>query len=302
MKYWLYKTLFALVARLPWWLIGLLSRGVAWCLYHVVRYRRSTVEDNLRLCLPERSAEELQRTARDFYEHLAHQFLASPKMLASSPTTICQQYIQLEGVEELAHTTLGQGKRIAIILMGHCGNWEVFSAANIYFRQQGMWLEQLYRPLRDSALDAVQRQMRMRHGSITTPKGEAGKRIIHLMRSPEAEPVAMAFIADQKPRPRTEGLWIEFLGRTTPFLDGAERLARKYDLPVYYCDIERITNRHYRGHLVCIAEGGGATPPGYITQQFAHLLEQTIRRDPAIWLWSHKRWKHATPSTAQADA
>ena len=24
---------------------------------------------------------------------------------------------------------------------------------------------------------------------------------------------------------------------------------------------------------------------------FAHRLEQTIRREPAYWLWSHKRWK-----------
>ncbi len=24
---------------------------------------------------------------------------------------------------------------------------------------------------------------------------------------------------------------------------------------------------------------------------FAHRLEQTIRKEPAYWLWSHKRWK-----------
>ncbi|MEO5107580.1 acetyltransferase, partial [Bacteroides ovatus] len=30
---------------------------------------------------------------------------------------------------------------------------------------------------------------------------------------------------------------------------------------------------------------------GEITEMFAHRLEQTIRREPAYWLWSHKRWK-----------
>ncbi len=33
------------------------------------------------------------------------------------------------------------------------------------------------------------------------------------------------------------------------------------------------------------------TREGEITEMFAHKLEQTIRREPAYWLWSHKRWK-----------
>lgn len=33
------------------------------------------------------------------------------------------------------------------------------------------------------------------------------------------------------------------------------------------------------------------TREGEITEMFAHRLEQTIRKEPAYWLWSHKRWK-----------
>lgn len=33
------------------------------------------------------------------------------------------------------------------------------------------------------------------------------------------------------------------------------------------------------------------TGEGEITEMFADYLEQTIRREPAYWLWSHKRWK-----------
>ena len=33
------------------------------------------------------------------------------------------------------------------------------------------------------------------------------------------------------------------------------------------------------------------TPEGEITEKYTRMLEQTIRRDPAIWLWTHKRWK-----------
>ncbi len=29
-----------------------------------------------------------------------------------------------------------------------------------------------------------------------------------------------------------------------------------------------------------------------LTDRYFKMLEQTIRRDPAIWLWTHNRWKH----------
>ena len=31
--------------------------------------------------------------------------------------------------------------------------------------------------------------------------------------------------------------------------------------------------------------------PNEITRRFFQMLEQTIRREPAFWLWSHNRWK-----------
>lgn len=32
--------------------------------------------------------------------------------------------------------------------------------------------------------------------------------------------------------------------------------------------------------------------PDYsLTDQYARLLEETIRRVPEYWLWTHKRWK-----------
>ena len=32
--------------------------------------------------------------------------------------------------------------------------------------------------------------------------------------------------------------------------------------------------------------------PEEVTDKYFKLLEQTIDRDPANWLWSHNRWKH----------
>jgi len=32
--------------------------------------------------------------------------------------------------------------------------------------------------------------------------------------------------------------------------------------------------------------------PGTILNRYRDLLEDTIRKYPSDWLWSHKRWKH----------
>ena len=37
------------------------------------------------------------------------------------------------------------------------------------------------------------------------------------------------------------------------------------------------------------------TADGEIPEIFARRLEQTIRKEPAYWLWSHKRWKLKRP-------
>lgn len=290
--YYCYKLLFGLLARLPWLIIALMARILGFLLHRLLRYRRGVVYANLQRSFPEHEAPAIEEIARDFYHHLAYQFLASPRLLSQSPETIRAHHLQLEGLEVFEGLDL-QTRRACIVLMGHCGAWELFSAGQVYFEALGYQQEQLYRPLKSKALDRVQREMRSRYGSLCTPKGEIGRRLVSLLRGEADCPHILAFIADQTPRPSVDKVWTTFLHQPTAFLDGAERLARKYDLPILYMDIERLAQRQYRGRMQLIASSPRTFPPGEITRQYAALLEQTIRRAPAYWLWSHRRWKHA---------
>lgn len=295
MKYYSYKLLFRLLSYAPWTLLQAVAWCLGWVLHRLLRYRRSVVYDNLRQSLPSRSREEIEAIARDFYKGLVYQFLSSPKLLSQSAESVRKNHLSLEGLEIFDDLQLDE-RRVCIVMMGHCGNWELFSAGQIYFGPRGYQQEQLYRPLRDEALDRVQREMRSRYGSLTTPKAEVGRRIIQLLRGKRERPHILAFIADQTPRPEVSKVWTTFLGRPTAFLDGAERLARKYDLPVVYMDIEPLGTNKYRGRMQLIASSPRATLEGEITLKYAALLEQTIRRAPAYWLWSHKRWKYTPQS------
>lgn len=293
LAYYSYRTLYRLLSLLPWFAIEGLAYVFAALLYGVLGYRRQVVGENLRRSFPEKSRLELRELEWDFYYHLVHQFLSAPKILYRSGEVIKQKHMQLLGIEHLAEEIEGGAKAI-ILLMGHCGNWELFSACGLYFDEIGLQAEQLYRPLDNEALDQVQRELRTRFGAFVTPKTEVGRSLIAHLRGGEGEdaPRIIAFIADQKPNPHHVGLWTQFLNQPTPWLDGAERLARKYALPVYYLDVKRISNRQYTGEFVLISHDASREPAKYVTKQFSLLLEKSIQRDPAIWLWSHKRWKH----------
>lgn len=285
-----YKLLFRLLTFIPWWLLEFISRCIAVSLHRVLCYRRAVVYDNLRRSFPECSPKETEAIARDFYCHLVYQLISAPKLLSQSEADIRQRHLLLEGLEVFEELGLDR-RKVCIVMMGHCGNWELFSAGQVYFGPLGYQQEQLYRPLSNEALDRVQREMRSRYGSLTTPKADIGRRIIQLLRREVERPHILAFIADQTPRPSVSKVWAHFLGRPTAFLDGAERLARKYDLPVVYMDVEYLGPSKYRGRMQLISSTPRMTAEGEITLKYVALLEQTIRRAPAYWLWSHKRWK-----------
>jgi KDO2-lipid IV(A) lauroyltransferase len=74
-------------------------------------------------------------------------------------------------------------------------------------------------------------------------------------------------------------------------IKGPEALARKFGFAVVYGVIRQVGRGRYVMHFTRISENAAAEEEGAVTNCFARLLEQDIRRHPPLWLWSHKRWK-----------
>ncbi len=290
MKYRIYKLFTWLLSLLPFCLISGLSHFFAFIMYGIIRYRRAVVEEHIRTCFADKTRQEQKEFVKGFYYHLLYVLLSSPKLLSLPKEVLKSKHLKVKGME-LFVDLQAKGHKHFIILMGHCGNWELFSAGQVYFDELGLRQEQLYRPLKNKAFDKVQKEMRTHYGSITTPKANIGRRMLQQIRDKESEGTVFAFLTDQTPSPRHVGLWANFLNRETPFLDGAERLAKKFDLPVLYLDITRERDAVYQGEIKLISAEPTAEEEHYITMTYVKLLEETIKRSPSDWLWSHKRWK-----------
>ena len=132
--------------------------------------------------------------------------------------------------------------------------------------------------------------LRTRFGSLGIPKNDVVREMIRLKQRKER--AIGVFIADQTPSKANLHYWTDFLHQDTPVLTGAERLARKLDLPVVYADVRQKARGYYTIEVKLITDKPKETPEFYITEKYARMMEETILRDPAGWLWTHRRWKH----------
>ena len=83
----------------------------------------------------------------------------------------------------------------------------------------------------------------------------------------------------------------DFLSQKTYMIEGPETIAARIGMPVLYCGLIRHGRRDNEAHFRLITENAAGCPEGYVTSEFARLLETDIRNHKGTWLWSHKRWK-----------
>ena len=105
-------------------------------------------------------------------------------------------------------------------------------------------------------------------------------------------------VADQAPSNIQKAYRVRFLGRETACLHGPENYAKSNNYPVVYFDIQRIKRGTYQVWIKRLIEQPKREARGAITQQYMQTLEKIIRRRPANWLWTHRRWKKDQPAAA----
>ncbi len=282
--------LLTLLAHMPLGLLYVLSDGIFVILYHIVRYRRKVVYDNLAQCFPDKDSTERQRIARQFYRNFADYIVETIKLLHIQDSEM-RRRMTFENVE-LIDRLSADGRSIAVYF-SHSGNWEWTTSVTLHTAvppSADMHYAQIYRPLRNRTIDGIMLHLRSRFNSISIPKAVVLRTLAGWKKS-GAQSVT-GFMSDQKPSHGDPTVPLRFLGRPTAFISGTETLARRMGMAAIYWDMEKTSRGHYKITCRLLAENAGETEPGVITAAYAGMLEQTIRRNPSIWLWTHKRWKN----------
>lgn len=278
------------LALLPLGALYVISDGVALLLRHVVRYRRKVVRKNLAESFPDKSAAELRDIERRFYRNFADYIFETVKLLHISDKEMSRRMV-FENIE-LVDRLLGEGRSIAVYF-SHCGNWEWAPSITLHTAfppDHGAVYGQVYRPLRNRWFDAMMLRIRSRFGSHSYPKKTVLRDLIKEKRT--GLPAMVGFMSDQKPSHGDTIHVVSFLNHPTAVITGTETLARRLDMAAIYWDMEKVSRGHYKITNRLISDRLADEPQYSITDRYAAMLEKTIMRDPAVWLWSHKRWKH----------
>jgi len=79
-------------------------------------------------------------------------------------------------------------------------------------------------------------------------------------------------------------------------MTGSELLARRKNIKVMYASMKRVKRGYYEVNFLEIERNPKATEAGEITEKFIAMMEESIKSDPASYLWSHDRWKLKKPT------
>ena len=284
--YLLYGLVYAL-SLLPFWLLYLLSDGLYLLVYHVVRYRRKIVWKNLSSSFPQKSPAELKKIERQFYHWFCDYIFETFKLLSISDKTLLQ-HIEFRGVEEL-EKCFDNGQDCAAIL-GHYCNWEWLSATGLAFhRHPEAVMGLIYHPLRNDPMDWLFIDIRSSHGGVCIKKKHILRYLVEYRQ--ENRRSLFGYISDQTPKWDNIHLWLPFLNHDTPVFTGGERIMRKVDDAVFYVDMSRPSRGHYVCHFRLLSPHASQETENDITRRFFLMLEESICRQPAFYLWTHNRWK-----------
>jgi KDO2-lipid IV(A) lauroyltransferase len=153
------------------------------------------------------------------------------------------------------------------------------------------------KPLQDKAVASYITRRRGRYGTEIVDQTDVRQVMDFYYR--HHVPVAYMMLSDQSPSNEHKSFWTMFMKQETPFLYGAEYFARKYNMPVIYYSVKKVSRGNYEVTFTPLCDNPESVPQYTIISRYIKMLENTINEKPEYWLWSHKRWKRTRPQDVE---
>lgn len=274
------------LSLLPLRLLYYISDFIYLIIYGIIGYRVQLVRKNLSDSFPQKNEAELRQIERNFYHWFCDYIVETLKLFSISESEI-KRRMHFENPEEL-NICMSNGHCVTLYL-GHYCNWEWVSSLALYFEKE-VAAAQIYHELENSFFNRLLLAARGRFGAISIEMKEAFATLHSWSRQGKLH--VTGYISDQAPGYSGMHYWPTFLNHPkTPVYSGAEHVARVLNTTCFYLDIQRKKRGYYSARFVKMCDLPSELPKFEITGLYFRLLENSIHRQPHLWLWSHNRWK-----------
>jgi Kdo2-lipid IVA lauroyltransferase/acyltransferase len=296
LTYWLVRGVIAALRPLSLERALRLADHIGDLIFRFANQTRRLALQHLELALgDELPAATRERIARACFRNMARFFCEVAKSDQILPQI--DKYVEIEGWEN-AEKALAGGKG-GIVLTGHIGNWELMGAR---CARAGVRVAAVARRMHDPDLNAMLTDFRSRCGIETILRESPGssRQILKVL----GDNGILALLIDQDTR--APSISVPFFGRMARTPAAAATLAVRRGLPVVPVFMRR---RPEGGHCMSVLEP--IYPPADLerqravldlTRQFSLILEERIRKNPAEWVWWHRRWRRPPQARLDLDA
>ncbi len=279
--YYLVYGLFYLLSLLPFFIIYRISDFAYFIIYYIIGYRKKVVMSNLDIAFPEKSASEKKAIAKKFYKNFTDTFIETIKMLSISQKAFAKMVdINLDEAVALAR----KGKSVQFHA-GHQFNWEL--ANWIVADKMPIPFIGVYMKINNKAIDRIFYNMRSKTGTILVSVQEFKNKMHQLLN----RQYSIGLAADQNPGVPANAYWLNFFNRPAPFVTGPDKAAIKNNTAVVFIRLIKVKRGKYKFDAEVLVENGADLKEGELTLLYRDVLEDTIRKNPDNYLWSHRRWK-----------
>ena len=282
--YYLFYVINWIITLLPLNLLYIFSDVLYLVFYHVIKYRKDVVRENMTNAFPDRSEKEIELIMKKFYRHLSDLFVEVLKLTHIGSEELKRRFI-VENPELLARLK-SEGRDI-VAVAGHYNNWEWMAGLPFYTDYKCI---SIYKPLKNKYFNDFINNLRGSFGMNLTPMSLVIRELINNRKNNVR--TFSAFISDQIPAKGDINYWTNFLNQETAVYLGSEKVAVKYNMVMLFLNLQKIKRGYYSLKLELISEEPGSLPEFELTDRHVKILERIIRENPESWIWSHRRWKH----------
>ena len=260
-----------------------LARGIGNFAFHILRYRRQVVMENLQVAFGrEMEKSRLEEIAAESYRQMAMSFIELmivPKLQKQIRTILEPEHFSL--IQRL----LQQGNGL-ITVSGHLGNWELQGAAAATAMSEPFTVAAAQQS--NPYINRFITQRRNAMGLEVAGTKEAMKLLLKALRNRQA----VGLVADQNAG--LSAVFVDFFGKTAAAHPGPAQLALKFGAPMLVGAAIRTGPGQFKvlARQVEIKEDDTVET---LTQRHVKILESFIRQYPEQYFWLHRRWKTRPP-------
>lgn len=260
--------------------------------FRALKKEREKTLSNLRIAFgEEKSEDELKSIGSKVFENQAKNLADYAHTINVTTRKDFEKFVTVSGEEHLKKA-YEDGKGV-LCLLCHVGSWE-FSA--ITPSLLGYRTTAVSKALKDPKMNELIVGYRQKRGLNNLNRGNTYDQLVNSLNAGEC----MIIMIDQDTR--VKSTFVDFFGKPAYTPVGAAMLALDTEAQVLPMAMHRLPNDKHQFTIMPplpLTRSGNRTADLIAnTQIYSEAIEKFVRKDPAQWVWMHRRWK-TTPERAK---